>query len=90
MAIRQLSLDRRHFVGAASLASLVGDATKTAVFAGGQLLSGSAVVLAVLALPLMLLATFGGRKINHAIGEAGYSALFWTVMAGYTARLVIA
>ena len=89
MAIRQLSLDRGHFVGAASLASLVGDATKTAVFAEAQLLDRSAVVLAVLAIPLMIVATFGGRRINHAIGERGYSILFWTVMAGYTVRLIV-
>ena len=38
----------------------------------------------------MLIATYGGRRINHAIGETGYSALFWTVMAGYTVRLLVA
>ena len=70
MAIRQLSLDRGHFVGAASLASLIGDATKTAVFAEAQLLDGSAVLLALLAVPLMIVAAeqpFGGRKINHEV-----------------------
>lgn len=88
MAIRQLDIDRAHFVGAASLASLVGDATKTAVFAEAELLGGDAVRLALLAIPLMLLATFTGRTINQSIGERGYTGLFWTVMAGYTARLV--
>lgn len=90
MAIRQLNLDRGHFVGAASLASLVGDATKSAVFAEARLLDGSAVILAILAIPLMVAATFTGRKINQSIGERGYSVLFWTVMAGYTARLIFA
>ncbi len=90
VAIRQLNLDRRHFVGAASLASLAGDATKAAVFAEAQLLDGSALMLAVLAIPLMIAATFSGRKINQSIGERGYSVLFWTVMAGYTARLLFA
>ena len=90
MAIRQLNLDRGHFVGAASLASLVGDATKSAVFAEAQLLDGSAVILAILAIPLMVVATFTGRRINQSIGERGYSVLFWTVMAGYTARLLFA
>ncbi len=89
MAIRQLDLDRGHFVGAASLASLVGDVTKTAVFADAQLLDSSAVQLALLAVPLMIVATFGGRRINRSIGERGYTALFWTVMAGYTVRLLI-
>lgn len=90
MAIRQLDLDRAHFVGAASLASLAGDATKAAVFAEAQLLDGSAVALAALAIPLMVVATFTGRKINQSIGERGYSVLFWAVMAGYTARLLFA
>ena len=90
MAIRQLGLDRAHFVGAASIASLVGDATKTAVFAEARLLDGSAVLLAILAVPLMLAATFTGRRINQSIGEKGYSVLFWAVMAGYTVRLLVA
>ena len=89
MAIRQLSLDRAHFVGAASLASLVGDATKTAVFADARLLDDSAVAVALLAIPLMVVATLVGRKVNRAIGERGYSVLFWTVMAGYTVRLIV-
>jgi uncharacterized membrane protein YfcA len=89
MAIRQLDLDRRHFVGAASLASLVGDATKSAVFAGAGLLGRDALVVAGLAIPLMIVATFGGRRFNQAIGERGYTVLFWLVMAGYTARLLI-
>ena len=42
MAIRQLDLDRAHFVGAASLVSLAGDATKAAVFAEAGLLGSSA------------------------------------------------
>ena len=90
MAIRQLDLDRGHFVGAASLASLFGDATKAAIFAEAQLLDGSALMIAVAAVPLMVIATYSGRRINHSIGETGYSALFWTVMAGYTVRLIVA
>lgn len=89
MAIRQLDLDRAHFVGAASLASLVGDATKTAVFAEAQLLGREAVTVAVLAIPLMFLATLTGRKINRSLGEKGYTGLFWSVMAGYTIRLLV-
>jgi uncharacterized membrane protein YfcA len=89
MAIRQLDLDRAHFVGAASLASLVGDATKTAVFAEAQLLGREAVTVALLAIPLMFLATLTGRKINRSLGEKGYTGLFWSVMAGYTIRLLV-
>lgn len=89
MAIRQLDLDRSHFVGAASLVSLAGDATKTAVFAGADLLGSTSVLIAVLAVPLMILATFTGRNINYSIGETGYTVLFWVVMGGYTLRLIV-
>jgi uncharacterized protein len=88
MAIRQLDLDRAHFVGAASLASLVGDATKAAVFTQADLLTGDSFLIALTAVPLMLVATFTGRRINRSIGEQGYTFLFWAVMAGYTARLL--
>lgn len=88
MAIRQLDLDRAHFVGAASLVSLVGDATKAAVFTGADLLGGQSFVIALIAVPLMVVATFTGRTINRRIGERGYTWLFWGVMAGYTVRLL--
>lgn len=87
VAIRNLRMDRQHFVGAASLASLAGDATKAAVFAEAQLLEGSDLALAVAAVPLMIVATLSGRYINRELGERGYRTLFWVVMAGYTARL---
>jgi uncharacterized membrane protein YfcA len=90
MALRQLDFDRAHFVGAASLVSLAGDATKAAVFTEAQLLSGESFQLALLAVPLMFVATFTGRHINTAMGERGYAYLFWGVMAGYTLRLVLA
>jgi len=89
MAIRQLDLDRAHFVGAASLVSLVGDATKAAVFTGAELLGGDSFLIAIAAVPLMVLATFAGRRINSSIGERGYAWLFWLVMAGYTMRLLL-
>jgi len=89
MAIRQLDLDRAHFVGAASLVSLVGDATKTAVFTEAGLLGGASYMIALAAAPLMIIATVTGRRINREIGERGYTRLFWGVMAGYTLRLVL-
>lgn len=90
MAIRQLQLDRAHFVGAASLTSLAADATKASIFTEAGLLSGDSFLVALAAVPLMLMATFAGRRINRSIGERGYTSLFWAVMAGYTARLVLA
>jgi uncharacterized membrane protein YfcA len=89
MALRQLGLDRAHFVGAASLVSLAGDVTKATVFTEVGFLGGDSFLVALAALPLMLVATFAGRRINRSIGERGYTSLFWGVMAGYTVRLVL-
>jgi uncharacterized membrane protein YfcA len=90
VAIRNLGLDHRHMVGAASLASLAGDLTKTAVFAQAELLTGDALALAVASVPLMFAATLGGRRLNAALGERRYAALFWAVMSGYAVRLLVA
>lgn len=89
MAIRQLELDRAHFVGAASLASLAGDVSKSVVFTTADLLVGQSFLIALMALPLMIGSTFVGRKINASIGERGYTVLFWGVMVGYTVRLLM-
>ncbi len=88
VAIRSLKLDRLHMVGAASLASLVGDAAKTAVFAEAQLLTARSWQTVGVAVPLMFLATFAGRHFTNLIGERGYDRLFWGVMGGYTLRLL--
>lgn len=88
LAVRLLNLDRLHMVGALSLASLVGDATKTVIWTEASLIGADGYLLAVACLPLMLGATFLGRYINRNIGERGYTGLFWMVMVGYTARLV--
>ena len=87
MALLQLDLDRAYFVGAASLVSLAGDATKAAVFTEAGLLTGDSLSVTILAIPLMLIATFAGRRVNFSLSERGYSYLFWAVMAGYTLRL---
>lgn len=89
VAIRNLDLDRRHFVGAASLASFVGDATKTAVFAEAGLLGRTSILVALAAIPLMALGTWTGSTVNERVGEQAFAVLFWTVMSGYTVRLGI-
>jgi hypothetical protein len=76
--------------GAASAVSLAGDLTKTAIFTDAGLLGPESLTLAVLCAPLMLVATFSGRKLNRTIAERGYAILFWMVMCGYTARLLLA
>ena len=88
VAIRSLGLDRRHLVGAASLASFAGDATKVSVYADAGLLDASSWHLAAAAVPIMVIATLAGRRLNEGIGERGFAMLFWGVMSGYTARLI--
>lgn len=88
-AIRNLDLDRRHFVGAASLASFAGDATKTAIFADAELLGRSSILIAIAALPLMALGTWTGSTFNRRAGESAFAVLFWCVMGGYTLRLAV-
>ena len=88
LAVRGLDLDRRHLVGALSMVSLVGDVTKTAIWTEAALIPAQGYWLALAATPLMLGATLLGRKINSNLGERGYTGLFWTVMVGYSARLV--
>lgn len=46
-------------------------------------------VVAAAAVPLMLVSTFAGRRFNPTIGEVGYDRLFWGVIGGYTARLLL-
>jgi hypothetical protein len=89
VALRNLRLDRLHFVGGASAVSLVNDLTKSAVYAQASLLSGAALLILVASMPLMPLAALTGRRINSTIGERAFTSLFWVVMAGYTLRLLM-
>ena len=88
VAIRNLDLDRRHFVGAAALASFAGDAAKTAVFAEADLLGRDAWLTALAAVPLMALGTWSGSRLNQNVGERSFAILFWVVMIGYSIRLL--
>lgn len=88
VALRSLDLDRAHFVGAASLASLVGDVAKVGVFSQASLLDGGSFGLAAAALPLMFLGTLLGRQFNRSVGERGFAIVFWMVMSGYAVRLL--
>ena len=90
VAVRGLGLDRLHMVGAASMVSFAGDATKAAVFAEASLLGGGALAFAAAVMPLMALGTWTGRQINQRLGERAFAGLFWGVMAGYSVRLLLA
>lgn len=86
-ALRNLDLDRMHFVGAASLASLLGDLAKTAVFAEASLLNVSSLTWLAAAFPLMIAGTMIGKRFNQEIGERAFRVLFWAVMGGYSVRI---
>ncbi len=88
IALRALKFDRLHMVGAASVVSLFGDVTKTAIYTEAQLLSGRSFQLACVAVPLMIGSTLVGRSLNRRLGERGYAVMFWSVTAGYTGRLL--
>jgi len=89
LAMRTLQLDRVHLVGALSLGSLVGDATKASIFAEAGLISRNGFYFAIAAIPLMIGSTYLGRRINSRVSELGFTRLFWAVMAGYTTRLLV-
>lgn len=88
VALRCLRLDRQALVGAASAVSLAGDLTKSLVYVQAAILQHQALTILVMAIPFMPLAALLGRRINRKLGERAYAGLFWTVMAGYTARLI--
>jgi uncharacterized membrane protein YfcA len=87
IALRNLRFDRQYLTGAASAVSLAGDAAKLGVFATTELIDRFAGAIWLAAIPLMVVATLAGRRINSEIGERGYAILFWLVMAGYTLRI---
>jgi uncharacterized protein len=89
LAVRNLGLDRLHLVGTLALVSLVGDATKTAIWTEASLISRDGYLLAAGCVPLMFAATLVGRRLNGVLGERGYTGLFWTVMVGYTVRIAV-
>lgn len=89
LAIRSLGMDRLSTVGAATLVSVTTDAAKTAVFLHAGILDRSMVLATLGALPLMAAATLAGRRLTLSIDERGYAWLFWLVLVGYTARLLL-
>jgi len=88
IALRLLNLDRGHLVGAASLVSLAGDATKAGIYAEAGLLSTQSLLLMAALFPVMIASTYFGRYLNSRVGERGFAVLFWTVMCGYSLRLL--
>ncbi|MDH3302674.1 MAG: sulfite exporter TauE/SafE family protein [Acidimicrobiia bacterium] len=88
VAVRGLGLDRRFTVGAATLASLAGDVTKTLTFAGEGLLGMRQLGLAAAMIPLMIGGTMLGYRFNGRLGDSGYTKWFWVVIGAYSLRLL--
>jgi len=87
VAVRGLGLDRRHTVGAATLASLAGDVTKSLTFAGEGLLGSRQLLLALACIPLMIGGTMLGYQFNGRLGDDGYRKWFWLIIGAYGLRL---
>ncbi|MDH3293683.1 MAG: sulfite exporter TauE/SafE family protein [Acidimicrobiia bacterium] len=87
VAVRGLGLDRRYTVGAATLASLAGDVTKSLTFAGEGLLGGRQLMLALACIPLMIGGTTLGYQFNGRLGDDGYRKWFWLIIGAYGLRL---
>ncbi len=89
IAIRSLRLGRMEHVGLASCVSLVADATKTEVFRRSGILAGVDLSILLVCLPAMPVAALVGQRVNLHIGESTFRAVFWVVVCGYLARVVI-
>lgn len=89
VAVRSLGLDRANLVGALSVVSLFGDAVKASVFTEAGLLGHDAYRVALMAVPVMLVSSYAGKRINQQLGDRRFAALFWCVMAAYTGRLLL-
>lgn len=74
MALRNLNFDRFHFVGAASVVSLVGDIVKTTIYYQGALIATTGIRIMLYPLVLIPFAVLVGKMINDKIGERTYSA----------------
>jgi uncharacterized membrane protein YfcA len=88
VAIRSLNLPRLEHVGLAASVSLVGDVLKVEMFAEAGLLRELHVHTLLAALPMMPIGAWLGRAVNRRMGEDAFRWIFWTVVGGYTMRMI--
>jgi uncharacterized protein len=88
IAVRSLRLPRLHHVGLASGVSLVADALKVELFAAAGVFDGIDLSVVVLAVPVMPVAAWVGRAVNERIDETAFRWIFWSVVGGYTLRML--
>jgi uncharacterized protein len=88
IAVRSLGLPRLEHVGLASMVSLAGDALKVEMFRTAGLLDGIELGTLFVAVPLMPLGAWAGRRLNQRFNERIFQVVFWTVVACYTLRML--
>ena len=88
IAVRSLGLPRLEHVGLASMVSLVGDALKVEMFRTAGLLDGIELGTLFIAVPLMPLGAWAGRRLNQRFNERIFQVVFWIVVGCYTLRML--
>jgi len=88
IAVRSINLPRLEHVGLASSVSLVADALKVELFASAGLLANIDLTVILVLVPVMPVGAWVGRSINRRMGEAAFRWVFWSVVGGYTLRMV--
>ncbi|MGI9031587.1 MAG: sulfite exporter TauE/SafE family protein [Ilumatobacteraceae bacterium] len=88
ISIRSLNLPRLEHVGVAASVSLVADALKVELFASAGLLRDVPLETLLIALPVMPVGAWLGRALNRRMSEDAFRWVFWTVVGGYTMRMV--
>jgi uncharacterized protein len=89
LALRGVTGDRQQLAGAAASVSLVADAIKASVYLNAALLDGQMLHLAAWTIPLVPFTAALGYRINRDMGERAFRALFWSVMLGYSVRVLV-
>lgn len=88
IAVRSLRLPRLEHVGLASCVSLVADALKVELFATAGIFETIDLTVVLFAAPVMPVAAWIGRSVNRHIDETAFRWIFWSVVGGYTLRMV--
>jgi uncharacterized membrane protein YfcA len=88
LSIRSLGLPRLEHVGLASTVSMTADALKVELFATAGLLDNVELEVILIAVPVMPVAAWLGRAVNQRVDETAFRWIFWSVVGGYTMRMV--
>jgi len=88
ISIRSLGLPRLEHVGIAASVSLVADTLKVKLFAEAGLLADVDMRTLLVAVPMMPVGAWVGREVNRRVDESTFRWVFWTVVGGYTMRMV--